>query len=126
VVRVAVLTRTTALLVLLSVLASWLPFPYHLAAAPLVLGAIGVGLVALVRATRTGVRGVPRAVLGLLLAVAALGLARPALTVLTWPAESDLAQCQVGALTVQAQHECQAAYDEAVAERRGPLTPRTP
>lgn len=124
--RVAVLTRTTALLVLLSLVAGLLPFPYHLSAVPVILGAIGVGLTALVRATRSHVRGTPRAVLGLLIAVAALGLARPALTALTWQAESEYARCQEGALTVQAKQQCQTAYEEALDERSGQFTRQAP
>ncbi len=124
--RVAVLTRTTALLVLGSVVAGLLRFPIYLATVPLVLAAAVVGIRGLTVASRGHVRGAPRAVLGLLIAVALLGLARPALTLLTWDVESEYAACRAGAITVQAQNVCQAAYERALDERTSHFTRPTP
>lgn len=120
------MTRTTALLVLASVVADLLRFPLYLAAVPLVVAAGIVGGRALAVAARTRVRGAPRAVLGLLLAVALLGLANPARALLLWDEESAYARCTAGAITVQAQNACRADYEKAIGERTGDLTRRTP
>lgn len=115
--RVAVLTRTTALLVLFSVLAGLFPFPWHLAAVPLALAAIVVGGRTMTVASRTRVRGTSLGVVGLLLIVALLGLARPAQTALMWDVEKQYAQCLGGALTVQAQNGCVSRYEQATVAR---------
>ena len=124
--RLAVRVRTTALLVLVAVLADLLTFPWYLAAAPVALAALVVGGRALAIAARTGQRGSPRAVLGLLLVVAVLSLARPGVALVTWDAESTYAECQAGALTVQAQNSCVADYQRALNERADQLTNRMP
>ena len=115
--RVAVLTRTTALLVLLCVLAGLLAFPWYLAAVPLAVAAIVVGGRAMTVASRRHVRGTSMGVVGLLLVVALLGLARPAQTALMWDVEKQYAQCLGGALTVQAQNGCVSQYEQAVTAR---------
>lgn len=123
--RVAVLTRTTALLVLASVLAGLLPFPWYLAAVPLALAAIVVAGRTMTVASRTHVRGAPIGVVGLLVVVALLGLARPAQTVLMWDVEKQYAQCLGGALTVQAQNGCVGRYEQAITARMQELQGRS-
>ncbi len=123
--RLAVLVRTTALLVLVAVLADLLAFPWYLAGAPVAVVALLVGGRALAVATRTR-QPAPRAVLGLLLVVAALGLVRPATALVTWDADSQYARCQAGALTVQAQNSCVSEYQQALEDRVNGLTRRTP
>lgn len=123
--RVAVLTRTTALLVLLCVFAGLLAFPWYLAAVPLAVAAIVVGGRALTFASRTRVRGTPMGVVSLLIFVALMGLARPAQTVLMWDAERDFAECRGGAVTVQAQNDCLSQYEKAIAARMQELSGRS-
>lgn len=124
--RVAVLVRATSLLVLVAVLADLLAFPWYLAAGAAALVALVVGGRAMTLAARTGQRGGPRAVVGLLLVVAMLSLARPGVALLTWEAESAYARCQAGALTVQAQNSCVSDYQKALDDRAADLTGRTP
>lgn len=124
--KVSSRTRATALLVLAAVLAAWLPFPTLVVALPLAVAALAVGARALALTARVGAQGAPTVVLALLLGVTVMALARPAWTVAIWDLESQHATCQSGALTVQAQVECEATYEQAVTDRLTEMTRRTP
>lgn len=119
--RLAGLLRSAALLVLLAVVVDLLAFPWFLAGGLVAIAALAVGLTALTQAARTRQRGAQRGVIGLLLVVAVLSLARPGMALLTWDAESALARCQGSAITVQAQHACVSEYQQALDDRAAAL-----
>lgn len=123
--RLAILVRTTTLLVLLTLLVDLLPFPWYVAAAALAVAGLVAGGRALVVAARTHQR-TPRAAVILLVVLAVIGLARPGAALLTWDAESQYAHCQSGALTLQARNACLSQYQQALDERAAALTHRTP
>lgn len=116
VLRVAVLLRWTALLVLVAVIGDLFVFPWFLAAGVVGVVALVVGTRAMTLAARTRQRA-PRTVLALLVVVALLGLTRPATALLTWDAESSYARCQASAITVQAQNACLTEYRQALDAR---------
>jgi hypothetical protein len=123
--RLARLFRATALLVLATVVADLLSFPWFVVAGPVAIVAIVVGARALLLAVQTRQRQ-PRMMLVLLLIIAALSLARPVTALMTWDVESTYARCQVAAITVQAQDACVTEYRQALTERVDQLTGRTP
>ncbi len=123
--RLAVLVRTTTLLVVLTLLVDLLPFPWFVAAAALAAAGLVVGGRALVVAARTHQR-TPRAAVILLVVLAVIGLTRPGAALLTWDAESQYAHCQSGALTLQARNACLSQYQQALDDRAAALTHRTP
>jgi len=123
--RLARLFRATALLVLATVVADLLSFPWFVVAGPVAIVAVVVGARALLLAAKTRQRP-PRMMLVLLLIIAALSLARPVTALMTWDVESTYARCQAAAITVQAQDACLTEYKQALSARVDQLTGRTP
>lgn len=111
------------LLLLAAVLASTLPLPWQVGALGFVVAAMVVGVRALARAWRAGVRGavIPMLALGLFSA----GLV--ALTVLSllvvWPQQLARQECLATAVTISATERCEAEFRRAVEQRFTPARP---
>lgn len=109
------------LFMLAAVLTMQVPLPWQLISIAFALGAVVVGLRALIRVFRQQIRGMISVLLifGLLLSGMLLvtGLGNLAL----WDEQMERQQCLRSALTVAAQDRCERAYQVAVEERFGDL-----
>jgi hypothetical protein len=109
--RAQSLTRLFGVLVLSSVLVATLPLPWQAAALVFALGALVIGVWALVVSVRAHARGLtPMIGVGVVIALCWSFLL--ALQLALWPVAQDKQDCLEGALTITAQNACAAQYDE--------------
>lgn len=95
-----------ATLLLAAFATSFLPLPWSLSSAAFAAWAVVHGVLALRRTLRTGERGllVPMLVVGVL--SASLMLVSTLTVALVWPVQRGWQECRAGALTVEAQEQC--------------------
>ncbi|MBI9114151.1 hypothetical protein [Sanguibacter suaedae] len=102
------------LLMLASLLATALPLPWRLGGLAVVGAAVVLGVRALRRTWRAGVRGTMTFALSAGL-VATLGLGATILAVIpVWDVETERQDCMDRAITLTARSSCQKAYDDAI------------
>jgi hypothetical protein len=114
------LTRLFGVLVLSSVLVATLPLPWQAAALAFGLGALVVGVWALVVSGRARARGLtPMIAVGVVIALFWSLLLGVQLAL--WPVQQDKQDCLQGALTITATNACDAQYLKDLDELRGSL-----
>ncbi|WP_127571434.1 hypothetical protein [Georgenia faecalis] len=92
-------------------------WPLPLVSGALALAALVVGVYALVRVWRAGVRGAIVPTLAISLVLAAYLLVSAVVQAAMWPAYAAYADCTDRALTVQAERACRAELEDAVTDR---------
>lgn len=105
------------MLLILSLLASQLPLPYTLAAPVLILASIIFGVLALRKSWAISPRNIanPMLIAGIVMALMMSATVFSKLAL--WPVEMERQECVQYALTNQAKAECEANYENAVADR---------
>ncbi len=124
--RASRLARVFAALVLAGVVSTTFPVPWQAANLAFGLGALVVGVWALVVAVRARVRGAMPGLLGVGVVVAAFWLLFSFAGLLLWSATSERQQCLDGALTQTARAQCDSGYTSDVDELRERLERRLP
>jgi hypothetical protein len=104
-------------LLLAAVLTSTLPLPWQVASLLFVAAALVVGIRALVRAWRGGVRGAVLPMLGLGLASAGLVAVTVLSLLAVWPQQLQRQECLADAVTIAATERCEAQFRRSLEER---------
>ena len=115
---------TFVLLVVAAVLTSGLPVPWQLGSLAFAVAAVVTGVWALRAASRPSLRQqvAPPVVVGLVF-TAFMTMSIGASLIL-WDAQLERQDCLANALTLRAQEQCEARYEQAVEERLAELTRR--
>lgn len=111
------LVRTFVLLIIGALLTAMLALPWRLGSLALAVAAIVVGVVALRRAWRPGLREQVAPLLVFGLAFAVLMSMSMAGTLILWPVEVAHQECLGRAVTIGARAECEQTYQDALQER---------
>lgn len=120
--RAASHTRLFGVLILASVLVATLPLPWQAAAFPFALGALVVGVRALVVAARARARGlIPMLSVGTVIALSWTFLLGVQLAL--WPLQQDRQDCLQGALTIEARTACESQYEKDLNELQPSFMP---
>ncbi len=110
-----------AAFLLLTLLLQGLDLPWRLLAVATGLASAVYGVMALISAWKSGLRGltIPAVAVGTLMSV--LMAVSTLLAVFIWDIEMDYKDCKDGAITVSATEQCEASYKSAVEQWRSDL-----
>lgn len=121
---VARLVSTFVLLILASLATAALPLPWRLGSLTFTLAGLVVGVLALRRARRSGVRDQLSLVVVFGIAFSVLTGLSMAGTLILWPVEMARQECLDRAVTIGARAACETAYEDAVQSRLDDLMHR--
>lgn len=106
-----------AVLSLAGLITLQLPLPWALVTLVVAVLAVVIGLRALSAARKAGMRSLVTVVVSAGVGFAAIIAVSFVSVVALWPLQLDLQECQRSALTISAEHACQAAFEQGVTDR---------
>ncbi|MCV2395464.1 hypothetical protein OEB99_14195 [Actinotalea sp. M2MS4P-6] len=106
-----------AVLALAGLVTVQLPLPWAFAAPAFSIVAVVVGVRAVAAARKARMRGLVMVAVSTGIGLAAVIVMSFASVVALWPLQLELQECERGALTISAEHQCRADFQQGVEER---------
>ena len=112
------------LLVLAALLTTTLPLPWQLGSLAFAVAGLVVGVQALRRVWRSGLRQQLAPLLLVGVAFAALMIVSMGVMLAFWPAQVARQECQARAITIDAREQCEVDFQQSLTDRLSELTDR--